>query len=155
AASEDHAGVRARPHGPRRRGAAQRRVPRGVRHGHPAMLGYTGRGRRRYLRLSDPRRTARRPTLHRQCRGLLSAPAPLSCGVREVLPDGDELSQYVSTEDRMKTSHDYRRIAVMGGVYNNWAALDALLDDARRKDVEAVFCLGDMGGFGPHPDRVF
>ena len=43
----------------------------------------------------------------------------------------------------------------MGGVYNNWLALDALLEDARRRDVDAVFCLGDMGGFGPHPDRVF
>jgi diadenosine tetraphosphatase ApaH/serine/threonine PP2A family protein phosphatase len=49
----------------------------------------------------------------------------------------------------------YQRIAVFGGVYNNSEALRATLDDARRRDVEAVFCLGDMGGFGPHPDRVF
>src|SRR4030095_14945621 len=45
--------------------------------------------------------------------------------------------------------------AVFGGVYNNALALEATLEDARRRDVEAVFCLGDMGGFGPHPDRVF
>ncbi len=50
---------------------------------------------------------------------------------------------------------EYRRIAVMGGVYSNWLALQAMLEDARRRDVEATFCLGDMGGFGPHPDRVF
>jgi predicted phosphodiesterase len=50
---------------------------------------------------------------------------------------------------------EYRRIAVFGGVYNNTPALEATLEDARRRDVEAVFCLGDMGGFGPHPDRVF
>ena len=50
---------------------------------------------------------------------------------------------------------EYRRIAVFGGVYNNALALHALLKDARRRDVEAIFCLGDMGGFGPHPDRVF
>lgn len=49
----------------------------------------------------------------------------------------------------------YRRIAVFGGVYSNALALEATLEDARRRDVEAVFCLGDMGGFGPHPDRVF
>ena len=50
---------------------------------------------------------------------------------------------------------EYRRVAVFGGVYNNWRALDALLEDARPRGVEAVFCLGDMGGFGPNPDRVF
>jgi len=55
----------------------------------------------------------------------------------------------------MSLGHDFRRIAVLGGVYSNWIALDALLGDARRRDVDAVFCLGDMGGFGPHPDRVF
>jgi diadenosine tetraphosphatase ApaH/serine/threonine PP2A family protein phosphatase len=49
----------------------------------------------------------------------------------------------------------YRRIAVFGGVYNNALALAATLEDARRRAVDAVFCLGDMGGFGPHPDRVF
>jgi len=50
---------------------------------------------------------------------------------------------------------EYRRIAVVGGVYSNAPALEAALADARRRDVDAVFCLGDMGGFGPHPDRVF
>jgi predicted phosphodiesterase len=50
---------------------------------------------------------------------------------------------------------EYRRVAVFGGVYNNALALHATLADARKHDVEAVFCLGDMGGFGPHPDRVF
>ncbi|HET8579207.1 MAG TPA: metallophosphoesterase family protein [Methylomirabilota bacterium] len=49
----------------------------------------------------------------------------------------------------------YRRIAVLGGVYSNAPALEAALEDAWQRDVEAVFCLGDMGGFGPHPDRVF
>ncbi|HEY6098583.1 MAG TPA: metallophosphoesterase family protein, partial [Anaeromyxobacter sp.] len=50
---------------------------------------------------------------------------------------------------------ELRRIAVLGGVYSNALALEATLADARARDVEAVFCLGDMGGFGPHPDRVF
>ena len=50
---------------------------------------------------------------------------------------------------------EHRWIAVLGGVYANLHALDAVLQDARRQGVEAVFCLGDMGGFGPHPDRVF
>jgi len=50
---------------------------------------------------------------------------------------------------------EYRRIAVLGGVYSNSLALAATLADARARGVEAAFCLGDMGGFGPHPDRVF
>ena len=45
--------------------------------------------------------------------------------------------------------------AVFGGVYNNWLALEATLDDAARRGARAVYCLGDLGGFGPHPDRVF
>jgi predicted phosphodiesterase len=47
------------------------------------------------------------------------------------------------------------RIAVFGGIYNNYLALEAALADAKRRDVEAIYCLGDMGAFGPHPDRVF
>ena len=49
----------------------------------------------------------------------------------------------------------FRRIAVFGGVYSNAHALAATLADARARDVDAVFCLGDLGAFGPHPDRVF
>jgi diadenosine tetraphosphatase ApaH/serine/threonine PP2A family protein phosphatase len=48
----------------------------------------------------------------------------------------------------------FRRIAVFGGVYSNAHALAATLADARGRDVDAVFCLGDLGGVGPHPDRV-
>ena len=51
-------------------------------------------------------------------------------------------------------SGEYRRVAVFGGVYSNAHALAATLDDARARGVEAVFCLGDVGGFGPHPDRA-
>jgi predicted phosphodiesterase len=47
------------------------------------------------------------------------------------------------------------RIAVFGGIYNNYLALEAALGDVRRRGVDAVYCLGDLGAFGPHPDRVF
>ena len=49
----------------------------------------------------------------------------------------------------------YGRIAVFGGVYNNHLALAATIHDARQRGAEALFCLGDLGGFGPHPDRVY
>ena len=48
-----------------------------------------------------------------------------------------------------------RRFAIFGGVYNNFLSLEATLQDARAQGCEALFCLGDMGGFGPTPDRVF
>jgi predicted phosphodiesterase len=48
-----------------------------------------------------------------------------------------------------------RRIAVFGGIYSNYLALDAALADAARRGAEQVYCLGDMGAFGPHPDCVF
>ena len=66
--------------------------------------------------------------------------------MRDLSPDGDDVQEQLG---------EYRRIAVLGGVYNNCLALEATLDDARARGCEAVFCLGDLGGFGPHPDRVF
>ena len=47
------------------------------------------------------------------------------------------------------------RIACFGGIYNNYLALEAALQDARVRGVDAIYCLGDLGAFGPHPDRVF
>jgi predicted phosphodiesterase len=47
------------------------------------------------------------------------------------------------------------RLAIFGGIYNNYLALEAAIADARRRGVDGLFCLGDMGAFGPHPDRVF
>jgi diadenosine tetraphosphatase ApaH/serine/threonine PP2A family protein phosphatase len=44
------------------------------------------------------------------------------------------------------------RVALFGGVYNNYIALAALLDDAPSRASE-IFCLGDVGAFGPYPDR--
>ncbi len=47
------------------------------------------------------------------------------------------------------------KIAVFGGVYNNHLALESLAIDAQKRGAEKLFCLGDLGAFGPHPDRVF
>jgi len=43
------------------------------------------------------------------------------------------------------------RLALLGGVYGNDRALDAALADARARGAE-VWCLGDLGGFGPAPE---
>ena len=49
----------------------------------------------------------------------------------------------------------YNRVAVFGGVYNNHLALAALLEDVHRRRAEAIYCLGDLGGFGPHPEKIW
>lgn len=45
-------------------------------------------------------------------------------------------------------------VALFGGVYSNHLALQATLEDARATGARAVLCLGDLGAFGPHPDRT-
>jgi predicted phosphodiesterase len=47
------------------------------------------------------------------------------------------------------------RIAVFGGIYSNYLALEAALQNARSRSVDSIYCLGDLGAFGPHPNRVF
>jgi predicted phosphodiesterase len=46
------------------------------------------------------------------------------------------------------------RLAFFGGIYNNHLALKAAIADARSRGVDAMWCLGDLGAFGPHPDRA-
>ncbi len=46
------------------------------------------------------------------------------------------------------------RIAAFGGVYSNEPALRAVLAAIVRSGADAVHCLGDLGGFGPYPDRA-
>lgn len=47
------------------------------------------------------------------------------------------------------------KLALIGGVYNNYIALEEAVKDAKKKGVDKIYCLGDLGAFGPHPDRVF
>jgi diadenosine tetraphosphatase ApaH/serine/threonine PP2A family protein phosphatase len=49
----------------------------------------------------------------------------------------------------------FNRVALFGGIYNNHYALAAAIADARRRGCEKLFCLGDLGAFGPNPDAVF
>jgi hypothetical protein len=43
------------------------------------------------------------------------------------------------------------RFALIGGIYSNWRALETTLSDIARRQVDATFCLGDLGAFGPYP----
>ena len=48
----------------------------------------------------------------------------------------------------------FARVAVCGGVYSNHLALAAFLELAAGFGAEAVYCLGDLGAFGPNPEAV-
>jgi hypothetical protein len=56
--------------------------------------------------------------------------------------------------DGLPVEGSWSRAVVFGGVYNNHLALAALLEEATRWGAEAVYCLGDLGGFGPSPEKV-
>ena len=46
------------------------------------------------------------------------------------------------------------RVALLGGIYSNYLALEAALLMFAAAALEAIYCLGDFGAFGPHPDRA-
>ena len=47
------------------------------------------------------------------------------------------------------------KLGLIGGIYNNYLALEAVCRDAMARGCGRLYCLGDLGAFGPHPDRVF
>ena len=44
-----------------------------------------------------------------------------------------------------------RRIAIISDIHSNMAALNAVLADIREQKVQAIYCLGDVVGYGPKP----
>ncbi|MBW8878168.1 MAG: metallophosphoesterase family protein [Acidobacteria bacterium] len=59
-----------------------------------------------------------------------------------------------ATADSTPVEGPYSRIAVFGGVYSNHLALAEVLEEAARRGAEAIYCLGDLGAFGPSPEKV-
>jgi hypothetical protein len=79
-------------------------------------------------------------------------PAPAPGGSTAVTaPDGAPQGRRGGrTELRLGS---FRRVAAFGGVYSNHLALRAAIDDARARGADLLLCLGDLGAFGPNPDR--
>lgn len=46
------------------------------------------------------------------------------------------------------------RLAIFSDVHGNLPALDAVVEDIRRQQVDAVYCLGDLVGYAPFPNEV-
>ena len=60
-----------------------------------------------------------------------------------------------TSPDGIATEGPFDKIVVFGGVYNNRLALEALVEEVAGRDVDAIYCLGDLGGFGPNPEKVW
>jgi putative phosphoesterase len=46
------------------------------------------------------------------------------------------------------------RVAIISDIHGNLPALTSVLDDARLRHVDALYCLGDLVGYAPFPNEV-
>lgn len=46
------------------------------------------------------------------------------------------------------------RIAIVSDIHGNIYALEAVLEDMKEKEIDSVYCLGDMIGIGPFSNEV-
>ncbi|MDK2954415.1 MAG: hypothetical protein PWQ27_1798 [Kosmotoga sp.] len=46
------------------------------------------------------------------------------------------------------------KLAFISDIHGNLEALEAVLEDIKRREVDRIYCLGDLGGYGPDPEKV-
>ena len=46
------------------------------------------------------------------------------------------------------------RVAIFSDIHGNLPALEAVLADVARRRPDAMYCLGDLVGYGPFPNEV-
>ena len=46
------------------------------------------------------------------------------------------------------------RIAVISDIHGNLYALREVLEDIDNQNIDSIICLGDLVGYGPHPNEV-
>lgn len=46
------------------------------------------------------------------------------------------------------------RIAIFSDIHGNIEALKEVIEDIKRAEVDRMYCLGDLVGYGPHPNQV-
>lgn len=46
-----------------------------------------------------------------------------------------------------------KKIAVISDIHANYDAFKVVLDDIKKRDVSAIYCLGDVVGYGPNPQE--
>ena len=52
------------------------------------------------------------------------------------------------------TEQDPMRIAIIADIHANYQALQAVLADIDRQNIDEIISLGDNVGYGPQPDEV-
>ena len=62
-------------------------------------------------------------------------------------------AETLSGPDRPSNGATPRRVAILSDVHGNLPAFRAVLDDIERVGVDAVWCLGDLVGYGAQPDE--
>lgn len=60
-------------------------------------------------------------------------------------------SQSSSSES---TNTSEQRIAILSCIHGNMAALEAVWDDLGNQNIDQLYCLGDLVGYGPYPNEV-
>lgn len=46
------------------------------------------------------------------------------------------------------------KLAFISDIHGNLEALEAVLEDIKRREVDRIYCLGDLVGYGPDPVKV-
>ncbi len=57
----------------------------------------------------------------------------------------------VARAERASWDDEQMRVALISDIHGNTVALDAVLEDVARRDIDLILCLGDLAAFGPDP----
>ena len=72
-----------------------------------------------------------------------------------ILETGDASAGEVSSWfDSEVIELDVKKIAVVSDMHSNYKALEAVLEDLKHRDFDALICLGDMVGYYTEPNQV-
>ena len=72
-----------------------------------------------------------------------------------ILSTGDETAEEVTSWfDSEEVELDAKRVAIISDIHSNYIALEAVLEDLKTRDYDAIICLGDLVGYYTEPEEV-
>jgi predicted phosphodiesterase len=66
-------------------------------------------------------------------------------------PIGQRAEREQPAGDESKLRISVPRLAIISDIHGNRVALEQVLRDCERRNIDAIFCLGDIVGYGPEP----